>query len=266
MLRISYILGATVALLMTASWLQAQPAGGPPVSLPALEAQVTALTAQVAALQATVTTLQNQLANAQHILALDPFVSVDPNPKDGLIGPHIIFTGANIHIVNGLSSTTNGNGLGNLIIGYDEIVTPLVSGDRAGSHNLVIGSGHRFTAGALGGFVAGWDNRISNTAASVLAGYVNTASGYGASVLGGNGNAAYGSGASVLGGESNVANGNGSSIVSGVNNVTNGALVAILGGSDNTSYGFSSVVLGGNFITGAGQFSIVPNPLPAHFP
>jgi len=98
----------------------------------ALQAQVAALQHQVETLQTAnadlqneVTSLQSQLATVQsnHALLLGPFVSVDPNPELGVIGPNIIFSGANIHIVSGSGSTNdnfNFTGLGNLIIGYDE--------------------------------------------------------------------------------------------------------------------------------------------------
>ena len=39
------------------------------------------------ALQTQVTALQNQLTMAQPVLGLAPFVSVDPNPENGVIGP-----------------------------------------------------------------------------------------------------------------------------------------------------------------------------------
>ena len=74
-----------------------------------LQTSNTGLQNQVNSLQASNTTLQNQLANAKNVLALDPFVSVDPNPEIGVVGPHITFKGANIHIVSG-SGATNDNG------------------------------------------------------------------------------------------------------------------------------------------------------------
>ena len=65
------------------------------------------------------------LIAANPALQLGPFVIVDPNPENGVAGPNIVFTGANIHIINGAGSTQGfyggGNGLGNLIIGYDEV-------------------------------------------------------------------------------------------------------------------------------------------------
>ena len=84
--------------------------------------------------------MQSQLASikSSNVFALNSFVTVDPIPENGVIGLHITFKGANIHIVSGSGSTNdNGSstGLGNLIIGYDEdpslAGSPLAAGDRA---------------------------------------------------------------------------------------------------------------------------------------
>jgi hypothetical protein len=158
----------------------------------ALQSQVGSLQTSNATLQGQVTAFQTQLATVQSnkALGLGPFVSVVSGLVDGVNGPHIYFTGANIHIVSG-SGMTNDNlaptGLGNLIIGYDEDPalfgrSPLNTGDRGGSHNLVIGSGHRFTKAAFGGLLAGELNTISNLGASVSGGLDNIASGFFASV------------------------------------------------------------------------------------
>ena len=223
-----------------------------------IRAEVPALQAQVAALQSTVsglkgqvsalqtantdqqneidslqtsnTRLQTQLAVVQsnHALLLGPFVSVDPDPEIGVIGPNIIFSGANIHIVSGSGSTDDGmlnnpsatlRGLGNLIIGYNEdpgkrpggpeAPPPILGpGDRSGSHNLVIGRWNRFTKAAFGGLVAGEANIISNEGAGVSGGFGNTASGFDASVVGGVVNTASGNEASVIGGQNVTANNN----------------------------------------------------------
>jgi hypothetical protein len=168
-------------------------------------------------------------------LALGPFVSVDPNPEIGVIGPNITFSGANIHIVSGSGSTDDGmsvnpnatlTGLGNLIIGYDEdpgkasggAEAPpptLGPGDRSGSHNLVIGRWNRFTKAAFGGFVAGELNFIGNEGTSVSGGFSNTASGFDASVVGGAVNTASGDDASVSGGVLNTAGGNETVVIGG---------------------------------------------------
>ena len=200
---------------------------------------------EINSLQTSNTTLQKQLTAVQsnHALLLGPFVSVDPNPEIGVIGPNIIFSGANIHIVSGLGATNdNGNpsGLGNLIIGYNEDPQntgnpPLQPGDRGGSHNLVIGRGNRFTKAAFGGLVAGEANTISNEAASVSGGSNSTASGQWASVSGGLANTASGNGASVSGGFYNTARGfAGSTVLGGLRNTAGADYTVVLGGTDVT--------------------------------
>jgi outer membrane murein-binding lipoprotein Lpp len=189
-----------------------------------VSAQIAALQAHVAELQTEVQALQAQLAalKLNNVSQLDPYVTVDPNPENGVNGPNIIFTGANIHIVSGSGATDdkgNRTGLGNLIIGYDEVPTPpLKPGDRGGSHNLVVGRSHTFTSSAFGGLIAGEQNTISSEGASVSGGYRNTASGTYSSVSGGGENTASGEGASVSGGGSNTASGEGASVLGGENN------------------------------------------------
>ena len=184
-------------------------------------AQVSSLQTSNATLQSQVTALQNELTAARSVLALAPYVSVDRNPEIGVVGPNIIFSGVNIHIVSGSGATDDNlskggslTGLGNLIIGYNEDPadpalrfggTPLGPGDRGGSHNLVVGRGNTFTKAAFGGLVVGEVNKISNSEACILGGGNNTASGFAASVLGGQGNTASGLAASVLGGIENFA-------------------------------------------------------------
>jgi hypothetical protein len=166
-----------------------------------------ALAAQVSAFQATVSSLQTQLRNANSVLALAPYVIFNPDPEKGVIGPNITFTGANIHIVSGSNSTddniNNGGsmtGRGNLIIGYDEPGDALISTDRQGSHNLVIGRYNRFTQATFGGFVAGQSNMINGAGATVAGGLVNVAGGRYSSVSGGQDNYAGADVATILGG------------------------------------------------------------------
>jgi hypothetical protein len=83
-----------------------------------LQTEIVALQKEIVGLQKVVAALQ-----ANKALALAPFVTVDPNPENGVRGPHITFSGANIHVVSGTGATNdNGtlSGLGNLIVGYDE--------------------------------------------------------------------------------------------------------------------------------------------------
>src|SRR5262249_16965477 len=63
-------------------------------------------------------------------------------------GPNeVVITGANLRIVNGLGSTETTNGLGNLIVGYNEERVPpgctphgpaICEDIRTGSHNVVV--------------------------------------------------------------------------------------------------------------------------------
>ena len=107
----------TLAVLATAALLRL-----PVVHAQGIPHELADLKARVASLEATVSALQAQVAAIQsnHSLLLGPFVNVDPNPEVGVIGLHIIFSGANIHIVSGSGATNdhgNPTGLGNLIIG-----------------------------------------------------------------------------------------------------------------------------------------------------
>jgi hypothetical protein len=226
---------------------------------------------QVKSLETSNTSLQTQLAavRSNHALLLGPFVSVDPNTEIGVIGPNIIFSGANLHIVSGSGATNdNGNptGLGNLIIGYDEKpptndgFPPFNPGDRGGSHNLVTGFGNRFTRAAFGGLVAGEANTISNQATSVSGGFSNTANGLDASVSGGQFNVASGDRSSVSGGHSNTASGDVASVSGGQVNTVSGAVASIAGGSGNFAGGIGTVVIGGQIVIDNTNNSIAPQP------
>ena len=118
-----------------------------------LHQQITELQAEIKALKETVATLSSQLVTVRNnpVLAMGPFVSVDLQPEAGVVGPNIFFRGANIHIVSGSGNTWNNRtstGLGNLIIGYDEAPSDLVTGERNGCHNLVIGPYNTFQTSA----------------------------------------------------------------------------------------------------------------------
>ena len=220
------VLVTTLILPALAHAQESSPTAAPQTQIDSLQTTVASLQSQVSSLQTTITTLQSEVTALQHeltaarsVLALAPYVSVDPNVEIGVIGPNIVFSGANIHIVSGSGATDDNlskgkslTGLGNLIIGYNEDPadpalrlsgTPLSPGDRGGSHNLVIGRGHTFTKAAFGGLVVGEVNKISNSEASILGGGNNTASGVASVVLGGIGNTASGVASSILGGTYN---------------------------------------------------------------
>src|SRR5437763_11918754 len=120
-------------------------------------------------------------------------------------GKTLKFTHMNLQIVSG-SGKTDGpvNGLGNLIIGYDEH-----PGTQTGSHNLILGNKQKFIS--YGGLIAGQSNRLTGPFSDVL-GYANTASGYASSVSGGQFNFASLNASSVSGGYGNIASGSASSV------------------------------------------------------
>ena len=95
--------------------------------------------------------------------------------------PEVRITGANLRLVNGLRATATANGLGNLLVGYNE---PRQGKNvETGSHNVVVGQGHNFSS--FGGLVVGRQNEISGAFAAVSGGFDNTASGASAAVSGG---------------------------------------------------------------------------------
>jgi hypothetical protein len=177
----------------------------------------------------------------------------------------IIFSGVNLRIVNGLGQTDCGpgpdgpepipncpNGLGNLIVGYNERLFAHV---RTGSHNVVVGPFHSFSR--FGGVVVGRLNTISGDFSSVSGGTGNTASGLDSSVSGGSSNTASSFGDSVSGGNSNTASGANSSVSGGGNNTASGANSSVSGGPNNTASGVAASVSGGSDNTASGERSAV---------
>ncbi|MFQ5581333.1 MAG: hypothetical protein ACE5F3_01740 [Mariprofundaceae bacterium] len=112
-------------------------------------------------------------------------------------GTEMHITGANLHVESGSGSTEGEtNGLGNVIIGYNETRG---SGDKhTGSHNLVIGGKHNFSS--YGGIVAGYENDIAGPYASISGGTRNQALGEFTSITGGRENVAQGANSAISGG------------------------------------------------------------------
>ena len=165
------------------------------------------------------------------------------------------FSGDNVRIVSG-SGATNGypddpttedmslvtsNGLGNLIVGYNELPgSPLA---RTGSHMVVVGAGHGHTR--FGGLVAGRDNRVSGQYSVVAGGTQNAASGRFSAVAGGQDNEASGLQAAAGGGMSNLASGQRSIVLGGEGNAAGKLYAAAGGGKDSSASEVQSVVCGG---------------------
>src|SRR5581483_10888247 len=135
-----------------------------------LEAQSQQLQSQNQALQSKITTLQsqNQAAQAQITQLNNKTQYMNVSTVDN--GPGVVFEGANVYIRNGQGSTETNNGLGNLIVGYNENQH---SKTRTGSHNLVIGTDNDYTS--YGGMSAGKQNASSAPYALALGGTMNSA-------------------------------------------------------------------------------------------
>jgi hypothetical protein len=176
--------------------------------------------------------------------------------------PEIRITGANLRSVNGLGDTDCldeqlepipdcPNGMGNLIVGYNESRAEFGGEDiRTGSHNVVVGRAHNFSR--VGGLVVGSFNTIGGDFASVSGGTGNTVSGQNSSVSGGEGNTASGFSASVSGGLSNTVSGQNSSVSGGEGNTASGVIASVSGGAFNTASGDAASVSGGEGNTASG--------------
>jgi hypothetical protein len=157
-------------------------------------------------------------------------------------GADIIISGANLNIINGAGSTQTANGLGNLIIGYNE-ARGGGADFRGGSHNLVLGQQSNYTS--FSGIIGGYQNTIAGPFSHVLTGYQNGALSFYSCVTTGEGNNAANNYASVGGGQLNTASGLYSAVGGGVGNTASGEYAAVSGGQGNTAGGDSSTVGGG---------------------
>lgn len=180
--------------------------GGNSGPLEALQADVASLKSQLATLADAEASLLSQLSDLTSRLsaletnggsggtnpaltALAKYVTVDPNPINGVKGPHVIFSGVNLHVRSGSGSTGDNGapmGLGNLIVGYNEGPHPDPTSGRNGSHNIVAGTLNAFTS--TGGLVMGNQNWIQGAYSTILGGEGNQAQGLASSILGGRSN------------------------------------------------------------------------------
>jgi hypothetical protein len=222
---------------------------------------------------------QGQTGLAQRVAALEDLLKHFSREDN-----EITITGANLHLVNGLGQTACEseeepipdcpNGLGNLIVGYNESRARFGLEDiRTGSHNVVVRQRHNFSR--FGGLVVGTLNTISGDFASVsgggrdpfgqdgFEGAGNRASGILSVVSGGQGNTASGFTGSVSGGDRNTASGFAAVVSGGAVNTASGAAAVVSGGgrdpligegAGNTASGFFSVVSGGRNRTAEGEF------------
>jgi hypothetical protein len=232
------------------------------------QAQITALAARVAALESKLTNLA----------ALNTYLSLQTVNGQ----PTVRVSGANLQVVNGAGTTESVNGVGNLIVGYDEAsgsftstgrIYEIGSAKKTGSHNVVVGAAHAYPS--YGGLVAGWGNRVDgrfavaaggalnaafsdystasgggmNTSSavfsSVTGGFLNTASDVYSAVAGGHSNRANGSYSVVSGGEGNSASGSAASVAGGMQNSATTTAASVGGGRNNIADDQFGAISGG---------------------
>jgi hypothetical protein len=229
------------------------PHGGKLVTL-ATQDEVSHLRERVDGLETKVTALEDKLSK----------VSYEPKGLNGL--PTVKITGANLQIVNGTGAIQNLNGLGNVIIGYDEHADDI---KQTGSHNLVLGDRQAFTS--WGGLLAGsknvvtaplavafgFANEVKGRWGSVTAGFFNVAGADGSSVSGGSESAATSTLSSISGGHHNSAQADWASVSGGFNNVAGGKYASVSAGARNRAVGESSSASGGQGNQAVGQASSV---------
>ena len=246
-----------------------------------LEALVARQQVELQALHAQNQALRADLAN---VASINDFVSL--TTVHGR--PTVRFSSVNLQVVNGAGSETT-NGLGNVVIGYDQLRNtdsvyapecsrgigigepfhhPITTqaeciaaggiwglNHKGGSHYLVVGSEHNYSGWS--GIVSGYGNTSNSPSASVVGGQYNQATGWGSAVSGGAGNRASGYMSSVTGGHDNLASGQDASVSGGYGGTASGPQASIAGGSVNLAAGAAASVGGGGGNTASGNGSSV---------
>lgn len=255
--------------------------------LNAAQTTIDQLQTDLSAAQAEIASNNTAIVNIQgnSVLALDGFLFMDTD-INGFATAR--FDAINVQVTNGLGAT-NGlpegdpalsgpvNGLGNLIVGYNEEHPAAVvacsngafdnqadcetngwvwaANQRTGSHSLVIGVGHSYTA--HGHLLAGFGNFTSSRWATVSGGANNLARGVDSSISGGLLNIAIALQSSVSGGLQNIASGSRSSISGGRQNAASGFASNVAGGFGNDASGDQSSISGGRENAAIGARSTV---------
>ena len=178
-------------------------------------------------------------------------------------GTPIESCGVNVYIRDGSGSTLtpkdkDETGLGNLIIGYNELPStqnPL----RTATHSIIVGNKHEYLTTAS--IILGIQNKIQETSLSLINGHKNIEiDGVLLTILGGFNHIASQLPYSViLGGEQNTSTGRACVIAGGYLNHCKGKNSSIIGGLNNTTYGEASIIAAGlgNIISSTGLYATI---------
>ena len=211
--------------------------------------------ATIVSLQSQVLALQTELAEVQShvVIGLNDYVSVIDSTNN------VMVSGANFQITNGLGAEpsswlgqTGTNGLGNLIIGYNEETGYAEEYVKTGSHNLVIGVDHSYMG--YGNIIGGMRNEVNAQYSACISRESEMTWGNVNILLGGARNIMVGTSRSVLiGGEWNTLGTDSTdtrySVLAGgrVNHIQDGYSNSIFGGGGNvtTLEGLNRSIFGG---------------------
>ena len=206
------------------------------MSLPSILEQLAEL---LVAQQEQIASLEEQLqGQEQAIASLAPLLSLVPVAERSSFGQDTWnLSGLNVRLDNGAGTTYGAsNGLGNLILGYNEsegghrdAEGNFMDGEvRVGSHNLVVGAGH--TYGSNGSLLGGYNNSLFGQGSAILSGQASLVTGTWSAILGGLDNRATATNTCISGGHSNTASGDRASVSGGLLNISAGIATSILGG------------------------------------
>ncbi len=176
----------------------------------------------------------------------------------------IRFTGVTVQVVNGLGAT-NGrpdapyalqdpvtNGLGNVIIGYDEAPATFSTWAKEASHMLVMGIGNHYRYEAVGGIIGGYENYVGSVLANVIGGAHNGTDpnifgdSYLQALLGGEWNSSNAAFGTCVGGQGAGAGAAHATAIGGVSCQATGVHATVVGGSFNLAEGDASTICGGS--------------------
>ena len=177
-----------------------------------------------------------------------------------VVGSDVVLSGYNLRIQNGTGDSFAANGLGNLIVGYNELRGD--GGDlRGGSHNVIVGKCLNYSG--VGGIVAGFFSEIGGFG-SVAFGRANIANGNYCTVAGGLQNTVRGDQNSVGGGMGNSALGVACTVSGGAFNTALGRTSSVSGGAGNTVNAQSSSISGGTGLSAFDDFVWLAGSLFSH--
>jgi|GEM_PF-471461 len=177
-------------------------------------------------MQAQITALQSQVASleASAVPGLGDYVSVDDSAHT------VLFSGANLQVVNGTDNQTQGNSLGNVVVGYNPVDSIEQYALRSGSHNLIVGSSHIYNGSC--NIIGGKSNQTQGLY-GIVTGEYNEFSGLGGGMIGGRYNVNSLNDGATLGGRNNTIDSDGGAIVGGGGNTVLREQAVVIAGTGN---------------------------------